>query len=620
MPSRTRPPEVSPPRQPTTFRRQPRSPRWRLRLWEVLLFIGLFAIFCRLFYLQIIAGPDLTKRATVQRQQTNLLIHRGAITDRHGLPLAIDTTRYDIYIHPGLLKVSTEQAVDQFSRITKVNREKVKRLLTSDWPVVTLARHLGREEVDELQALNWTGIDIVPRSFRHYPEAKLAAHILGYVNFDTHGQGGIEQAEEDMLQDTGNLQKPQLDGHGRPILTGGNGQVAEITPPMGRHVELTIDNYLQHLAEKELTAMCSHAHAQRGTVLITNPTTGEILAWANWPRYDPNEYHKYPFEVTKNWAMVDVYQPGSTFKILTVSSGLDTGVINPHSTFVDNGTISIGNRTLHNHDGGFGTIDLLHLFIHSSNVASAQIGLRMTPKQFYDKLWEFGLGHPTGIDLPGESSGLLTNWKKWQPIDQATTGFGQGAMAVTPLQLVAAVGAVANRGVWVQPHLIRRIYDPKSGVTEKWTIPEKHRVIKEETATLVCHLLGENIALGSQIAGQVPGYRVGGKTGTAQKPNAGGRGYQSGQTIASFIGFLPAENAQLLCIAIVDGPQTDGRWGNTVAGPVFNSIVLDAARYLGLPTTTNPENNKKKAADLTPPSIKYAAEVHETEKDKELRQ
>lgn len=584
----------------------------------MLIFIGLIVILGRLYYLQIMQGGELTRRATVQRQQTNLLIHRGAITDRHGLPLAIDTTRYDVYVHPGLLKVGTEEAVQKFTRITHVPAEKVRRLLTSDYPVITLARHLGREEIDELQALDWTGIDIVPRSFRHYPEAKLAAHILGYVNFDTHGQGGVEQAEEDMLQDIGKLQKPQLDGHGRPILQHGN-QTAEITPPMGRHVELTIDNYLQHLAEKELAAMCSHAHALRGTVILTNPTTGEILAWANWPRYDPNEYHKYPFEVTKNWAMVDVYQPGSTFKVLTVASALDLGVINKNSTFADGGSITVGRRTLHNHErGGYGNIDLLRLFIHSSNIASAQIGLKMTPKQFYTKLWELGLGHPTGIDLPGESSGILLDYKKWQPIDQATTGFGQGAIAVTPLQLVAAVGAVANGGVWVQPHLIRRIYDPKSGVTEKWTLPEKRRVLKEDVARHVCHLLGENIQQGTQIAGQVPGYRVGGKTGTAQKPNAGGRGYMAGQTIASFIGFLPAENAQLLCIAIVDSPQTDGRWGNTVAGPVFNAITLDAARYLGLPTAS-PDQLTKRKVECIPPSIKYAAEISETEKDKELR-
>lgn len=567
-------------------------------------------------------GGELTRRATVQRQQTNLLIHRGAITDRHGLPLAIDTTRYDVYIHPGLLKCSVDEAVQQFSRIAHVDAAKVRRLLTSEYPVITLARGLGREEIDEMQALNWTGIDIVPRSFRHYPESKLAAHILGYVNFDTRGQGGVEQAEEDMLQDIGKLQKPQLDGHGRPILTSGN-HAAEITPPMGRHVELTIDNYLQHLAEKELTAMCSHSHAQRGTVIMTNPQTGEILAWANWPRYDPNEYHKYPFEVTKNWAMVDVYQPGSTFKILTVASALDLGVIKPNSVFHDTGALTVGRRTLHNHErGGYGTIDLLQLFIHSSNIASAQIGLKMTPKQFYTKLSDFGLGKPTGIDLPGESSGILLNHKKWQPIDQATTGFGQGAIAVTPLQLVAAVGAVANGGVWVQPHLIRRIYDPKSGVTEKWTLPEKHQAIKEETARHVCKLLGDNIEKGTQIAGQVPGYRVGGKTGTAQKPNVGGRGYQAGQTIASFIGFLPAESAQLVCIAIVDSPQTDGRWGNTVAGPVFNAITLDAARYLGLPTTgaVDPKTAAKRARpEFVPPSIKYAAEVNESVKDKELR-
>lgn len=566
--------------------------------------------------MQIVKGPELTGRATLQRQQSRLLVHRGAITDRHGLPLAIDTTRYDIYIHPDLLKVSQDDAVNTIADITHQDRDKLGKLFAAGYPVVTVARHLGREEVDELQSLNWPGIDIVPRSFRHYPEGKLAAHLLGYVNLDTRGQGGVEQEVEGMLKDTGNIAKPQLDGHGRPILLKDAAPIMEITPPLGRQVELTIDNYLQHLAEKELCAMVSHSHALRGTAIVTEPSTGEILAWANCPSYDPNDYSKYPFELTKNWSMVDVYQPGSTFKILTVSSGLDTGAIRPNSTFYDGGSLQVGNRTVHNHDGGHGTLDILHLFIHSSNVAAAQVGLAMTPQQFHQKLRDFGIGQPTGIDMPGESSGLLLDAKYWRPIDQATTGFGQGAVAVTPLQLVAAVGAVANGGLWVQPHLIRRIYDPRTDVTERWTEAKKHQSVGKETAHLVASLLAENIAKGTQLAGQVPGYKVAGKTGTAQKSIAGGRGYMAGQTIASFIGFLPAESPQLLCLVVIDSPQTDGRWGNTVAGPVFNAIAVESARYLGIPPATRIELDGIKkntgAKNFVSPSVMYANELKET--------
>lgn len=594
-------------------RRQPRSPLWRLRVWQMIIICGLFSIVGRLYYLQIMKGPELTKRAMVQRQQNNLLIHRGAITDRKGLPLAIDTTRYDVYVHPPLLKVGSDEAVETFARITHTERAKLQKLFDAGYPVITLARHLGREEIDELQALNWTGIDIVPKSFRHYPEAKLASHILGYVNMDTRGQGGVEQAEESLLQNIGDISKPQLDGHGHPILVEEKKQpVLDITPPMGRHVELTIDNYLQHLAEKEVSAMCIHSHAQRGTAILTDPQTGEILAWANYPNYDPNDYSKYPFETTKNWAMVDVYQPGSTFKILTVASALDLGTITPNSRFPDSGSLKIGNRTIHNHEpGGHGMLDLLHLFIHSSNVASAQVGMSMTPQQFYDKLWQFGLGQTTGIELAGESQGLLTKANKWTPIDSATTGFGQGAMAMTPLQLVQAVGAVANGGLLVQPHLIRRIYDPRTGVTEKWTQPQKRQVVSPETAHLVCSLLAENVEQGTQMAGKVPGYRVAGKTGTAQKSITGGHGYIAGQTIASFIGFLPAVNPQLLCLVVIDGPQTDGRWGNTIAGPVFNTICLEAASYLGIPPSHRIDLNNKKVGDTSfmAPSVKYASEI-----------
>ncbi len=590
--------------------RKPRSPLWRLRIWQIILLAGMGAIAVRLYYLQIYKGPELTKRAQVQRQQHNLLVHRGAITDRHGLPLAIDTTRYDIYVHPDLLKVGSNEAAETFARITHQDTpEKFARLqrLLKNPTVVTVARGLERESVDELQALNWAGIDVVPRPFRHYPEGNLAAHILGYMNFDMKGQGGVEQAQESLLKDTGSIPKPELDGHGRPIMQQKAEPIWDITPPLGRHVELTIDNYLQHLAEQELAAMSSHCHALKGTAIIEDPTNGEILAWANYPSYDPNKYFKYPFETTKNWAMVDVYQPGSTFKILTVASGLSTGAIKPNSTFYDAGTLAVGNRSVHNHDGGHGTLDLLHLFIHSSNVAAAQVALRMTPKQFHDKLYEFSVGRKTGVDLPGESAGLLLDAKYWKPIDQATTGFGQGAMATTPLQLASAVSAVANDGTWIQPHIIRRVYDPQTGVTEKWTNPEKRQVISKETAELVSKLLADNIQMGTQIAGQVPGYRVAGKTGTAQKVAVGGRGYIAGATIASFVGFLPADNPQLVCLVVIDSPRSEGGWGNTVAGPVFNAIALDSARYLGIPQ--KPEGpDMKKMKPIVAPSVKYASE------------
>lgn len=599
--------------------RKPRSPLWRLRVWQFLLLLAFLAISARLYYLQIVRGPELARKATLQRQQNNLLVHRGAITDRHGLPLAIDTTRYDIYVHPDLLKTDLTEASDTLARITKQESFTIKSLLTAGYPVVTIARHLEREQADDLQALNWTGIDIVSRPFRHYPEGQLAAHLLGYVNMDALGQGGVEQAQEAMLRDTGGAAKPQLDGHGRTIALASQEKGSDMTPPLGRHVELTIDNYLQHLAEKELTAMSRHTHALKATAIISEPATGEILAWASYPSYDPNQYSKYPFEVTKNWGMVDVYQPGSTFKILTVASALDLGTIKPNSTFYDSGSLKVGNRVVHNHDGGHGVLDLLHLFIHSSNVVAAEIALTMTPKQFHNKLKEFGVGSQTGIDLQGESSGLLLDDKLWQPIDSATTGFGQGAIAVTPIQMVAGVGAVANDGVWVQPHVIRRTYDPHTGVTEKWTEPKKRKVISPENAKLLCKLLADNVDLGTQIAGKVPGYRVAGKTGTAQKNIQGGRGYMAGQTIASFIGFLPANNPQLLCLVVIDGPQTDGRWGNTVAGPVFNAIAIEAARYLGIA----PLSSEKQISDLkkssasahkakpeTPPSIKYEAEIN----------
>lgn len=241
----------------------------------------------------------------------------------------------------------------------------------------------------------------------------------------------------------------------------------------------------------------------------------------------------------------------------------------------------------------------------------------MSPKQFYDKLKDFSLGTKTGIDLPGESKGLLLRWKNWKPMNQATTGFGKGAISVTPLQLAVAVGAVANSGVLVQPHVIRRVYDPKTGVTEKWTEPKKRRVMKADYAKHVSELLGDNIAMGNQIAGKIPGYIVAGKTGTSQRVREGGRGYAAGQTTASFIGYLPANDPQLLCLVVVDNPKTDGKWGNTIAGPVFNAITSEAARFLAIPKSYETEDKNgsiivpygKHVPKVIKPSVKYASEL-----------
>ena len=264
------------------------------------------AIAIRLYYLQIYMGDKLKHKAFIQRQQNNILVHRGTITDRHGLPLAIDTTRYDVYIHKDLLKIPKLQASSILAEITRQKEDTILSMLENSYPIVTPARHIEAGAADELAKLNWTGLDIVARPFRHYPEGHLAAHVLGYVNFDALGQGGIEQKLEEDLKDTGDVPKPQLDGRGHPIVVLDNKMATNASPPIGSYVELTIDNYLQHLAEKELEAMVRHSCAQRGTAIILEPSSGEILAWANYPFYDPNHYAKYPFSYTKNFAMSTV--------------------------------------------------------------------------------------------------------------------------------------------------------------------------------------------------------------------------------------------------------------------------------------------------------------------------
>lgn len=553
---------------------------WRVRLIQVSLLLFFCLILGKTLYLQIFQAKDLKKTALNQKRRSNLTtIFRGEITDCKGVALAIDTARFNVILRPSNYKASIGQT-EQLSKILGITEERIDTLRNTKNKFVKLASFLSREKADEIAKLRIAGLQLDPVNSREYPHGKLAAHLLGFVSWDSSGQAGIEQVLNKELTNAKNeSSKVFMRGDGQPLI-----KYASLKPiinsSFGQQVELTIDSKLQYKVEQILDSGIKEFKAQRGTAIVLNPKNGEIMAWANSPSYDPNFYGHYSPAQTVNWAISQIYEPGSTFKVLTVASALNLGIIKTDYKYIDEGKIKIGNKVIYNHDykaGKVKEIDLAQLFRFSSNTGAADIGLKMKPQKFYEQLKKFGIGEKTGIEIPGESGGVLKDYKTWREIDIATTSFGQGSVAVTPLQLASSIGVIANHGEWVQPHIIKSIRSADGSKSIKQTKIIKRKVISSRVANNVSDLLAQSIKDNLEqdityMAGEVPNYEVAGKTGTAQKycPKIGH--YCPGETIASFIGYFPAQKPEFLILVVIDTPKEAGGWGNTVAGPIFNRI------------------------------------------------
>lgn len=535
-------------------------------------FVILISFFCLfflliwgyLFNLQVLKSSDLASKLRHNLFQ-NAIILRGDIRDRYGNLLVLDVIEYDIYNNVTDINKVAEEKIDELSEILKTRKEELLEKLHQRINTKMYSR-ISQDIRDKIKQLNISFIYFSPNLTRKYPHKYFASHILGFVNNDHKGQHGVEYSYESILT------KPE------------DNKDSTLPFPKGTSIVLTLDSILQQYCENKLNETIKKSKAKKGAIIVLSPKTGEIYSFASYPDYDPNQFYKE--KNIKNWAITDIYEPGSTFKIITISSALENNTITVDSTFFDPGYLEVSGRKIHNHEKTKPrTINLLNLFKHSSNVAAAQIGLTMKPEQFYTLIKNFMLGQKTNIDLPGESSGLLVEPQRWRKIDLATTAIGQGAISVTPIQIAAAVSAIANHGLWTQPHVLKGLWEPNYNlVIENPFMIIQNQVVTPETADFVSGLLKqsvkENLEIMAYIAGNVPGYEVAGKTGTAQKIKPEGKGYWTGHTIASFIGYFPADNPEILILVVIDNPQTEGRWGNTIAGPVFNEVAKITARRL----------------------------------------
>lgn len=552
-----------------------------------------FLIICKLFCLQIIDVDRLKKKASTMRQNRALALNqamRGDIVDRNGEILVTSKSFYDVSVDPRLIDIPMDELVSKLSITLGIPKDVIAKKIEHEKRTVMIAKNINVVVNKNLRNLGLKCLDIRQRPGRDYPQGKLAAHVLGYVNPDAEIYAGVESTAQKALEDMPEVKAIEASAKGDIIYDLNTDPDRALNPIKGKKITLTIDTIIQHIAEVELRKGIEKYKADRGCVIVMNPHNGEVLAFAIAPTYEPLNYRKYDQQIVKNWALTDVYPPGSTFKVLTIASAMDLGVINEFFTVVDTGKIKIQGYEIKNYDYRKrpfpGMINLYSLFEHSSNVASLKVGLMMKDTQFYSMLRKFNLGRKTGIDLPGESSGILPK-PPWQTVRQATVSFGY-SLAATPIQMAAAVGSIANGGVWITPHVI------KYSEEELPLHVQTHQTISPVTAKKLTRILEGSIRNSKAVTGKIPNFTVAGKTGTSNKPNPNGIGYTK-EMYTSFVGFFPATKPQYLMMVVIDDPKGGNIWGSTVAGPIFNEIASQMTRILNM-TPDAPGLNVKGAA------------------------
>lgn len=556
------------------FNSQPQTPNIKTRLlivWGVLVAAGL-GLGMNLYNLQIVQGPKLKEKARNQ-QMVNLrpFVPRRQIIDRNRTVLAIDRPVYTVYAHPKLFNKSNQEIAKLLAPIVDKDVTELKNKFDNKKSGILLASAMPEEIANRIFALRLNGLELIQKYSRFYPQQDLVAEVVGYVNLDRRGQAGVEYSQEKLLERS--VQAVRLSRTG-------NGSLMPDYAPDGfpysddLQLQLTIDSRLQRIARAALKQQMDKYSAKRGAVIIMDAWDGSLLALASLPTYNPNEYSKADISLFKNWTVADLYEPGSTFKPLNVAIALENGVITANDTFNDPGYIQVGDRTIKNAENkSYGRINIAQILQHSSNIGMVQIIQRLQPSIYYGWLEKLGLGQAVSTDLPFVVASQLKSQEKFitLPIEPATTSFGQG-FSLTPLQLVQMHGALANGGKLVTPHVVKGLVDSKNQMHYTPTRPAPRQIFSSITAQQVVEMMETVVADGSGKASQIPGYRIAGKTGTAQKASSSG-GYISGARITSFVGILPVEAPRYVVLALVDEPKGANAYGGTVAAPIAKAVM-----------------------------------------------
>lgn len=535
----------------------------------------------RLFFLQIIDKSDLQAKNLSQVQvDRKLQSPRGTIYDRNGRPLAMSVVTKSLYADPKMIKQSPSEIAELIAPYVTMSKEDIVKSLQEDTAFVWLDRMMEPEKSKAVAQLiedkNLEGLNFVEESKRYYPNGNLAAQVLGFVGTDDKGLDGLEMVLDDELK--GGIQKELVatDRKGNAIF---GSVLSKYLPDKGKSVTLTIDASIQFIAERALDKAMEDTGAKHASVIVMDPKTGEILAMANRPTYDPNHYSQGSEEDFKNIAVTNLYEPGSTFKPIIASAALASGKWKLDQVYNDKGSFVANGHVMQNWNGeGYGPVRLIDILKFSINTGMAEIGTTTGADILSKYVRNYGFGSKTGIELPGEGDGILYDPADMSKLDVATMSIGQG-IAVTPLQMVRAFGAIANGGSMMKPHIVKS-YSNTKGEVSSTTDPEVvGQPIPEETAKTITDILEKEVSEGGGTKAMVEGYHFGGKTGTAQKLDTKHGGYLDGQYIASFIGFGPVEDPKFVVLVVIDDPQKGSYYGSQIVAPVFKDIVSQLVRY-----------------------------------------
>ena len=535
----------------------------------------------RLFFLQIIDKSDLQAKNLSQVQvDRKLQSPRGTIYDRNGRPLAMSVVTKSLYADPKMIKQSPNEVAELIAPYVTMSKEDIVKSLQEDTAFVWIDRMMEPEKSKAVAQLiedkNVEGLNFVEESKRYYANGNLAAQVLGFVGTDDKGLDGLEMVLDDELK--GGIQKELVatDRKGNAIF---GSVLSKYLPDKGKSVTLTIDASIQFIAERALDKAMEDTGAKHASVIVMDPKTGEILAMANRPTYDPNHYSQGSEEDFKNIAVTNLYEPGSTFKPIIASAALASGKWKLDQVYNDKGSFVANGHVMQNWNGeGYGPVRLIDILKFSINTGMAEIGTTTGADILSKYVRNYGFGSKTGIELPGEGDGILYNPDDMSKLDVATMSIGQG-IAVTPLQMVRAFGAIANGGSMMKPHIVKSYSNIKGEVTSTTDPEVVGQPIPEETAKTIADILEKEVSEGGGTKAMVEGYHFGGKTGTAQKLDTKHGGYLDGQYIASFIGFGPVEDPKFVVLVVIDDPQKGSYYGSQIVAPVFKDIVSQLVRY-----------------------------------------
>ena len=556
----------------------------------------------RLVMLQIVDTDRYAKLASAQRKRIETFpARRGTIFDRDGEPLAISVDLQTVWTDP----THVEDPEGEATRLAPLLHQPPEELAAKLHGTVPgsqfeyLARQVRPKTAREIRELELPGIFMTPEAKRFYPNDRLASQVLGFANLDGIGAEGVEAQYDDILQGTPGRMVLEQDPAGNPL------PQAEFTyerPEPGRSLFLTIDKEIQYFTELALRRAVEAYGAKAATAVIMRPHTGEILAMADVPDFDPNRYGDFKPDELRNRAVTDVYEPGSIFKLVTASAALEEKVVTPRTKFIVPYALPYQDRVFHDaHSHGTEEMSVTDIIVDSSNVGTIKIGLELGGERLDDYVHKFGFGSETGLDFPGESPGLVLPRDQWSGTTIATIPIGQG-IAVTPLQMTAAYSALANKGVWVEPKLLSATMNDE-GKVEPSSMPAERRVTSKATARKMTKMFVGVVKQGTGIEADVPGYQVAGKTGTAQKALAtGGYGHEY---VASFAGYAPAKDPAFVMVLSFDEPDTI--YGGVTAAPVFSDIAQFVLRRLGVP----PSGDAEKAAAAIEEATEEADPAHD---------